>query len=1239
MNGSFEDPSIGQGVVEYDDGSTDITGWTVGGNSVDLVDESYWSAEDGNQSVDLSGSAPGSVSQTVSTTPGANYTLTWWMAGNTNCGQPVKTMNVSWNGTLIAAPTFDTTGDSSTSMGWVQHQINVTATGASSAVEFADATPDMSQCGAALDNVSLVAAEVAAPSFTEDSPPVEALEGSAYSAIFFASGVPTYGLVGAPSWLTITPSGAVTGVPPAGTTSFSYSVSASNADGDAVAGPYTVTVQTAAAVTGTVVDGGIAATPVAGASVQACVTGGGECQQATTASGGTYSVNAPVGSSIVLSAYPHPGTGDFATSTAPLTVPASGIQGETISLDGIAPLSSGLEINGTPAPTVYWANPSNATITGCADGFGFLSIDGQNTQTGLYDVNVVPLVESPLGSGSYAATIPPQEPIHGPVDIQSSIVCPPQSSVSPDSGTAAGGNTVVLTGSGFTGVTGVSFGGISAESFTVAADGAIEAVAPAGTGTVPVTVSVGASTTVVGQYTYVAITSVSPAAGPSAGGTPVVITGTGLGSAIAVYFGTSGADFTQVSDTEIDAVSPPGSGTQDITVETGFGGTTPKVAADQFTYSGSTTAASAVAGPAPLAVSAVRETQSAGASSRALATGAGGILSSLFNYISLHPQDTAEALRLDETAADDAVQTISPSCEHLNEAESAFLAEIGSPAIGFAANLAAGFVYAAAEGIPAFAALGTALGPFVLIAASIYLSYELQSYISGKVSAFNATHAPACAQSDALVDPSGTVLDTNGNPVSGATVTILRSDTSAGPFTPVNVSAPGIEPATNPETTAADGVFHWDVDSGWYEIQASASGCTDPADSSQPAATVGPYPVPPPQVGLTVTLACSNEPPPPAPTVESLSESTGPAAGGTTLTVLGSGFTPTSTVKFGTAAALSVTYLSPQALTVTSPPGSGLVDVTVQNAGTSSGTSAADQFFYGSPPAVTGLSPSSGPANGGTKVTISGTGFTGATAVGFGGVPATSFTVVSATQIQATAPAQPAGTVDVSVVTQAGGSAQVTADQYAYHSVSTGPAIDGEATAKGKTTVAARLTAAASGDLVVAFVAADGPAGAKQRAKVSGGGLTWALAKRTNARNGTAEVWVAHASGALSRARITSTLARGGFGEALTVVAFRHAPGTGATASASGRTGAPSGSLTTTSPNSWVFAVGIDGTASIPRTLGAGQTLVSQATDRAGDTYWVQSRSALTPAAGTTVTINDTAPKRDMWNLTLIEIT
>jgi hypothetical protein len=333
-----------------------------------------------------------------------------------------------------------------------------------------------------------------------------------------------------------------------------------------------------------------------------------------------------------------------------------------------------------------------------------------------------------------------------------------------------------------------------------------------------------------------------------------------------------------------------------------------------------------------------------------------------------------------------------------------------------------------------------------------------------------------------------------------------------------------------------------------------------------------------------------------------------------------------------------VTYLSPQALTVTSPPGSGLVDVTVQNGSTTSATSSADQFFYGSPPAITGLSPSSGPITGGTTVTITGTGFTGATAVGFGGIPATSFTVVSDTEIQATAPAVPqAGTVDVTVITPAGGSAQVTADQYDYQSLP--PAIDRQVTASGRSTVTAKLASAASGDLIVAFVSADGPSVAGQQAQVSGGGLTWTLAKRTNTRTGTAEVWEAHAASGLSQAAITASLIYPGYGEMLTVVAFKDAPGIGATASASGRTGAPTASLTTTTANSWVFAVGNDPSALVPRTVGAGQTLVSQSTDINGDTYWVQSLSAPTPTAGTAVTINDTAPTYDMWNLTLVEIT
>jgi hypothetical protein len=132
-----------------------------------------------------------------------------------------------------------------------------------------------------------------------------------------------------------------------------------------------------------------------------------------------------------------------------------------------------------------------------------------------------------------------------------------------------------------------------------------------------------------------------------------------------------------------------------------------------------------------------------------------------------------------------------------------------------------------------------------------------------------------CWQPDGLVDPSGTVLDTNGNPVRGATATILRADTAAGPFTPVDPDQPGIEPAVDPETTGRDGVFHWDVRAGYYDVQASAPGCTAPGDPGQPTATIGPYPVPPPQLGLTITLACPDEAPAPRPVVTSLSVGTG----------------------------------------------------------------------------------------------------------------------------------------------------------------------------------------------------------------------------------------------------------------------------------------------------------------------------------------------------------------------------
>jgi hypothetical protein len=84
-----------------------------------------------------------------------------------------------------------------------------------------------------------------------------------------------------------------------------------------------------------------------------------------------------------------------------------------------------------------------------------------------------------------------------------------------------------------------------------------------------------------------------------------------------------------------------------------------------------------------------------------------------------------------------------------------------------------------------------------------------------------------------------------------------------------------------------------------------------------------------------------------------------------------------------------------------------------------------------SAPVVTGISPSSGNAAGGDSVTVTGSGFTGATDVGFGSANAATMTVDSDTQITVTSPAG-TGTVDVTVTTPAGTSATSSADQFTY---------------------------------------------------------------------------------------------------------------------------------------------------------------------------------------------------------------
>jgi hypothetical protein len=165
----------------------------------------------------------------------------------------------------------------------------------------------------------------------------------------------------------------------------------------------------------------------------------------------------------------------------------------------------------------------------------------------------------------------------------------------------------------------------------------------------------------------------------------------------------------------------------------------------------------------------------------------------------------------------------------------------------------------------------------------------------------------------------------------------------------------------------------------------------------------------------------------PAPAVTGLSPSSGTTTGGTAVTISGTNLGGATGVSFGGAAAMVAADSSTQ-ITVTSPPGTGTVSVTVTTPG---GSAPAGKFTYVTPaPAVTAISPSGGTTDGGTTVTITGTNLAGATSVSFGGA-AGRIISDSGTQITVTSPAGK-GTVYITVTTAAGTSAATAACQYTY---------------------------------------------------------------------------------------------------------------------------------------------------------------------------------------------------------------
>ena len=153
VNGSFETGTFadsGSGFQQLDAPNASIEGWTVDAGSVDWI-STYWTPQQGEMSIDMSGAGAGTLSQTFDTTIGNTYDVEFQLSGNPDGPPSIKTLEVSATGAAVGLFTYDVTGNDRANMNWTTETYSFLATSASTTLSFISTTE--TPFGPALDNV------------------------------------------------------------------------------------------------------------------------------------------------------------------------------------------------------------------------------------------------------------------------------------------------------------------------------------------------------------------------------------------------------------------------------------------------------------------------------------------------------------------------------------------------------------------------------------------------------------------------------------------------------------------------------------------------------------------------------------------------------------------------------------------------------------------------------------------------------------------------------------------------------------------------------------------------------------------------------------------------------------------------------------------------------------------------------------------------------------------------------
>jgi uncharacterized protein YhjY with autotransporter beta-barrel domain len=662
--------------------------------------------------------------------------------------------------------------------------------------------------------------------------------------------------------------------------------------------------------------------------------------------------------------------------------------------------------------TIHWTTSNSSVEEQTTIGAGAV-FQALNDTTGdtLYLYEVGP--GSPDGSGTTTLTMQAGQQFEflaqggnqtGQISVTATCATgapqPTLTSIAPSSGVAGGGATATLRGTNLSGATSVTIGGTAA---TITGDTAtsISVTTPAhaaGAADVVVTTA-GGTATLPGGYTYLpapTLTGASPASGPTGGGTSVTLSGTNLSGALSVTFGgTAATSFTVNSATSITVTTPAhAAGAADIEVMTDGGAVT---LVGGYTYLAAPTLTVASPGNGP-------------------ATGGTSVTLTGTNL------SGATSVTFGGTAATSFTVNSAASITVTTPAHAAGAADIVVTTPSGAATLSGGYTYLAAPTLTvASPSNGPAVGGTSVTLTGTNLSGATSVTFGGTAatsftvnsaaSITVTTPAHAAGAADIVVTTPNGAATLSGGYTYLAAPTLTVASPSNGPAvggTSVTLTGTNLSGATSVTFggTAATSFTVNSAASITVTTPTHAAGAADIVVTTPSGAATLPG-------GYTYLSA---------PTLTAVSPASGPTAGGTSVTLTGTSLSGASSVTFGGTPA-TITSNTATSITVTVPAhAAGAADVVATTA--SGSVTLSGGYTYLATPTLTTASPANGPAGGGTSVTLTGTGLSGATSVTFGGTEATVDGSTS-TSITVTTPAHAPGIVSIAVTTT-GGAATLT---------------------------------------------------------------------------------------------------------------------------------------------------------------------------------------------------------------------